>query len=142
VFSAGCDPSGETDGEGVLMTSLLIFFSAMFLHELGHASMALVLGVKCYRIEFKFWHGIPYGLGLSRDMNFNRFLEGCITVAGTIYSLAFMLWACVMGYNEFALANLALLTIGSLHDYYRLFMFSGLRTKALINRYLMAVCHA
>jgi hypothetical protein len=28
------------------MTSLAILLAAMFLHELGHASMALVLGVK------------------------------------------------------------------------------------------------
>jgi hypothetical protein len=34
------------------MTSLILFLAAMFLHEIGHASCALVFGVKVYRIGF------------------------------------------------------------------------------------------
>jgi hypothetical protein len=127
------------------MTSLAILLAAMFLHELGHASMALVLGVKCYSIRWVRWNNfpIPFAMGLSRDIHPVRAIDALITMAGPVTSFALLLLACLEHMNTFALANLSILVTCFLlpgSDFWRLFQYSGLRTRAQVNRYLMGVC--
>jgi Zn-dependent protease len=116
------------------MTSLAILLAAMFLHELGHASCALVFGVKVYRIGFC-WRG----MFTAMDMPTNRAEFFFVTLAGPLTSLAFFLLACLEGWNVFALSNLCIIATGMLPngDFWRLFQYSGLRTRARINARLM-----
>lgn len=119
------------------MTNLLLFLAAMFLHELGHVSAALVCEVKCYRIGWRL-----AGMCAEMDMPSNRVVFSFVTLAGPITSLAFFLLACLEGWNTFALANLSIFLFCFIPggDFVRLFEYSGLRTRSLIRQRLMEVC--
>jgi Zn-dependent protease len=119
------------------MKELVIFLAAMFLHELGHSSMALVLEVKVYRIGWKLW-----GMTTEMDLPVNYAEFAFVTIAGPIVSIAFFLLACVEGWNSFALANACILAACFLPggDFFRLFQYDELRVRAQVNRYLLAVC--
>jgi Zn-dependent protease len=119
-----------------VITSLEIFFAAMFLHELGHTSMALVFGVKVYRIGLC-W----YGMFTEMDLPSNRAEFFFVTLAGPVTTIAFFLLGCIEGWNQFSLANVCILLGCFLPggDFVRLFQYSGLQTKARIRMRLSEV---
>jgi Zn-dependent protease len=108
-----------------MVTQILLMLAAMFLHELGHASAALVFGVRVYRIGI-----CPLGLYTARDFSGNGFVDGFISLAGPLTSLAFLLLACAEGWFVFALANLCLVAASALPfrgtDFYNVFQAWGL----------------
>jgi hypothetical protein len=111
------------------MTSLILFLTAMFLHEIGHASCALVFGVKVYRIGWRF-----AGMSCEMDLPTSQVVFFFVTLAGPITTVAFFLLSCLEGWNTFALAHVCIFAACFLPggDFVRLFEYSGLRTKARI----------
>ncbi len=120
------------------MTSLIAFLAAMFVHELGHASMSLVLGVKVHRIGL-----CRYGMYTKMDLA-GKIEFYLVTLAGPVTTVCFFLLGCAEGWNGFALANACIMIACFLPngDFWRLFQYGCLQSRAKIDRYLMAVCKA
>jgi hypothetical protein len=117
--------------------SFLLFLSACFIHELGHVSMALVLGVKCHRIGWRIW-----GMTTEMDLPENYAEYVFVTLAGPVTTIAFFLLACMEGWFGFALANACILVACYLPsgDFWRLTQYRELKKKMLVRKRLEAVC--
>jgi hypothetical protein len=104
------------------VTSLLVFFFALIVHESGHIWAALALGCSVTGLTWK-W----YGFGIKRSPHAKRIGNAVISAAGPLASLVGVLASCYLGFvtkNDFwytaALAHLTLFVIGSGMDFWNI----------------------